>query len=128
MKHPLFASVVGLALAIIVTSSSAETANAPIHAIGNLSCGRWVADHQDPRSVQVVIDNQWLAGFLTGESVSLDMDLLKGTELSSLALAVTKYCEANPLEESMAGALDVAVQIAQRRGLCARGYKCATRQ
>jgi hypothetical protein len=128
MKHAPFASVVGLALAIAVTSASAETTKGPISAIGNISCGQWVADHQNPRSVQVVIDNQWLAGFLTGESISLDMDLLKGSELHSLALAVTKYCEANPLAESLAGALDVAVQIARSRGLCARGYDCATRQ
>jgi hypothetical protein len=113
-----------LTVLLLIALSGASIDASAIHQIGAIACGTWVEDHQNQARWRKLVENQWLAGFLSGESVSLDVDLLADTDLRSLALAVTNYCDANPMSDSLAGALDLANQIAKSKGLCARGAAC----
>lgn len=95
-----------------------------VHQIGAIRCGRWVEDHRSGERLSKIVEDQWLAGFLSGESVSLDIDVLADTDLTSLSLWVTNFCNANPLADSLDAALTLANQIAKSKGLCARGADC----
>ncbi|HGL5383763.1 hypothetical protein [Burkholderia orbicola] len=95
-----------------------------LHQIGVVHCGTWVEDHTEGKRWPMIAEDQWLAGFLSGEAVSLDVDVLANTDLTSLALWVTTYCKSNPLSDSLEAALTLANEIATKRGLCARGAAC----
>jgi hypothetical protein len=117
-------------LLLIVMYGASITANAGTNEtgttseIGSVPCGQWIEDHNNQAFWPKTVENQWLAGFLSGEAISLDVDILANTNLKSLALWVTNFCNANPLSNSLSGALELAGQIAKDRGLCARGYQC----
>ncbi|WP_157776342.1 hypothetical protein [Burkholderia stabilis] len=107
---------------VVVMAASANVLG--VNQIGAIPCGKWVEDHTDKKSWRTIVEDEWLAGFLSGEAVSLDVDILANTDLTSLALWVTNYCKSNPLSDSFEAALTLANEIARKRGLCARGATC----
>ncbi|WP_162999324.1 hypothetical protein [Burkholderia sp. Nafp2/4-1b] len=111
---------------IVLAFMMAISVNAlAVNQIGAISCGKWVEDHADRKSWRTIVEDEWLAGFLSGEAVSLDVDILANTDLTSLALWVTNYCKSNPLSDSFEAVLALANEIARKRGLCARGATCS---
>jgi len=109
-----------VSVVMMATSASALAVNQ----IGAIPCGKWVEDHTNRKGWRTIVEDEWVAGFLSGEAVSLDVDILANTDLTSLALWVTNYCKSNPLSDSLEAATMLANEIATKSGLCARGATC----
>jgi hypothetical protein len=68
---------------------------------GLASCGTWTADH---RLGDVVADEQWVVGFLSGMGYSAVADPLGGTDFAGVIAWIGNYCAANPLDSILKAA------------------------
>jgi hypothetical protein len=67
------------------------------YGLGNKSCGEWVAE-KEKDSMSYLGMQAWVAGFISGVGFSAKFEL-KETDYNAIALFVTNYCKANPLDQ-----------------------------
>ena len=80
---------------------------------GARSCGTWVKNAESdgwPSTVQ----NAWLVGFISGQAVMTNLDVLKNTSAESLYLWVTNYCKSNPLDFSDEAAYRLFIELKKK--------------
>jgi hypothetical protein len=83
--------------------------------MGDISCGDWV-DHHSASSpdIQTVIQNNWVAGYLSGMAVGLNADILDNPSGKSLILWLNNYCRNNPLDNISTAASHLAIELKSR--------------
>lgn len=81
---------------------------------GGPSCGKWLSDSD----LTFKHGNQmWLLGYLSGISLVLEKDSLKGTDNPSIFLWMDNFCKANPLKSVADGAQDLFLELVKQKGL-----------
>ncbi len=107
-------SVIVSTAALLCWSSSASS----VTTMGDRSCGNWVRPQQAGNNVQIeklALEN-WLVGFLSGMAVASKIDVLEHAAGKSLYVWMDKYCQANPLNRMSEGALELFIELNERRG------------
>lgn len=102
-------------LILIVVAIGFSTNCNALRIMGDMSCGDWV-DHHSTSSpdIQAVIQNNWVAGYLSGMAVGLNADILDSPSGESLILWLTNYCKNNPLDNMSTAASHLAVELKNR--------------
>lgn len=85
----------------------ALSANA-ITAVGMVSCGSYISS-VDNRTNSA--NYSWVAGYLSGVSMGLNVDLLKQTDGASIRLWMENYCRKNPLKNTADAADQLAIEL-----------------
>lgn len=80
---------------------------------GMTSCGKWTSDKQD----MTIRHGQrmWLLGYLSGVSDIVDTDVLKNTDVESIALWMDNYCQTNPLKDTSDGAAKLFKELQTKK-------------
>jgi hypothetical protein len=102
-----------LALIVVVIGFSTDC-NA-LRIMGDMSCGDWV-DHHSTSSpdIQAAIQNNWVAGYLSGIAVGLNTDILDSPSGETLIAWLTNYCRNNPLDNVSTAASHLAFELKNR--------------
>jgi hypothetical protein len=99
---PCLTAVVALVLAAV-----AGTVSAQVTMLAPRPCGKWVENQAMTDVGGMALrtgDEAWLAGFLSGVTVALNVNLLTNVDKASVVLWMTNYCRANPLSNTGTGA------------------------
>jgi hypothetical protein len=83
---------------------------------GGDSCGKWVKDRAEPNqpTLNAVIDEKWLIGFISGIVAGTNVDFLKQTDPDSIYLWMDNYCKKNPLSTTLEGGEVLAIELTKR--------------
>jgi len=114
------AATAALALTLPGISRSAPASQSPValmRYMGELSCGKWLAEKGEYNGLKKGVPLNWVLGFVSGVSLSIDQSLLEDVDQASVAAWLDQYCTAHPLEDLSRAAVVLVNELSARRGV-----------
>lgn len=103
----------------LILMLSAIDVGADVTIRGVPSCVSWLVDDEQNKGdgwVRVA-DQSWLLGFLSGQALESDKNVLKGTDSDTLYRWMDNYCMMNPLKNIADGGDALFYELAKQKGL-----------
>ena len=98
-----FLVLIVLLTACLNTSAADADGAYGIRGVGNIGCGKYVADYQENViGYDKLVNDAWIAGFLTATNRHVKnnaLDVGGKIDLESIRLWIFNYCNAHPLED-----------------------------
>lgn len=86
---------------------------APVTIFGARSCGAWLKN-KSTGGMAATAQNGWLAGYMSGLAIGMNSDALDKTDLDSMELWVSNYCEKNPLDSTSTAGTALFFELKRR--------------
>lgn len=80
---------------------------------GARSCGVWIKN-KNVGGIAATAQTGWLAGYMSGLAVGGNSDALTDTDVDSMVLWVSNYCEKNPLESTSTAGTMLFLELKRR--------------
>jgi hypothetical protein len=102
-------------LVVITVSICIPTDCIALRIMGDMSCRDWVEHHSTGTpDIEAIIQNNWVAGYLSGIAVGLSTDILDHPSGESIIIWLNNYCKNNPLDNMSTAASHLAIELKNR--------------
>jgi len=80
--------------------------------VGSVNCREWIADRANVSDyMNKNVDQSWVVGFLSGYSVTANIDFLADIKTQSIYVWMDKYCASHPNKKIDDGSLQLVHEL-----------------
>lgn len=98
---------------LLILGMHFDASAGPVTIFGARSCGAWLKN-KNTGGMAATAQAGWLAGYMSGLAVGMNTDALSNTDLDSMELWVSNYCEKNPLETTNTAGTSLFFELKRR--------------